>query len=85
MIDHAPHTTQGCELLEQVSELRECDVCCHYHERWAGSGYPDQLAGGSITPRVQVVGLTDAFDPRLLACLARNIGAISQAVYASAS
>lgn len=114
------HTTQGCELLEQVPELRGCeafpllcDVCRHHHERWDGSGYPDRLAGGSITPWVQVVGLTDAFDalihprvykpafseeqaermivtgacgafdPRLLACFARNIGAISQAVYAS--
>lgn len=63
------HTTQGCDLLERVPELRECeafplicDVCRHHHERWDGSGYPDRLAGGSITPWVQVVGLADAFD-----------------------
>ena len=41
----------------------------HHHERWDGSGYPDQLAREEITPLVQVVGLADAFDaliyPRL--------------------
>ncbi len=116
------HTTQGCELLERVPELRECeafplicDVCRHHHERWDGCGYPDRLSGGSITPWVQVVGLADAYDalvhprvykpafpqeqaekmiltgacgafaPRLLTCFARNIRAISQAVYAPAS
>ena len=63
------HTTQGCDLLERIPELRECeafpaicDVCRHHHERWDGSGYPDRLAGNSITPWVQVVGLADAFD-----------------------
>ena len=113
------HTTQGCDLLERIPELRECeafpaicDVCRHHHERWDGSGYPDPLAGNSITPWVQVVGLADAFDalvhsrvyksaftqeqassmivagacgafdPLLLACFARHIGTICQAVYA---
>ena len=113
------HTTQGCDLLERIPELRECeafpaicDVCRHHHERWDGSGYPDRLAGNSITPWVQVVGLADAFDalvhsrvyksaftqeqassmivagacgafdPLLLACFARPIGTICQAVYA---
>ena len=63
------HTTQGCDLLERIPELRECeaftaicDVCRHHHERWDGSGYPDRLAGDSITPWVQVVGMADAFD-----------------------
>ena len=113
------HTTQGCDLLERIPGLRECeafpaicDVCRHHHERWDGSGYPDRLAGNSITPWVQVVGLADAFDalvhsrvyksaftqeqassmivagacgafdPLLLACFARHIGTICQAVYA---
>ncbi len=115
------HTTRGCDLLERIPELRECeafpaicDVCRHHHERWDGAGYPDRLAGGDITPWVQVVGLADAFDalvhprvykpaftmeqavsmitggacgvfnPLLLACFARHIGAIAQAVYPSA-
>ena len=63
------HTTQGCELLESIPELQKCeafplicDVCRHHHERWDGGGYPDRLAGDSIAPWVQVVGLADAFD-----------------------
>jgi len=66
------HTTQGCELLRQVPELRSCeafpllcDVCRHHHERWDGGGYPDGLAGAGITPWVHVVGLADAFDALL--------------------
>ena len=71
------HTTQGCDLLEKIPELRECeafplicDVCRHHHERWDGGGYPDRLVGENISPWVQVVGLADAFDalihPRVL-------------------
>lgn len=63
------HTTQGCDLLERIPELRECeafpqicDVCRHHHERWDGNGYPDKLEGCDIAPWVQVVGLADAFD-----------------------
>ena len=63
------HTTKGCDLLERIPELRECeafpaicDVCRHHHERWDGGGYPDRLQGRNITPWVQVVGLADAFD-----------------------
>ena len=115
------HTTQGCDLLGQVPELRECevfpaicDVCRHHHERWDGSRYPDGLEGCNIAPWVQVVGLADAFDalvhprvykpaftqhqakemiltgacgafdPLLLDCFSRHIGAICQAVYSSA-
>lgn len=63
------HTTRGCDLLERVPELQECealplicDVCRHHHERWDGSGYPDGLRGQDIAPWVQVVGLADAYD-----------------------
>lgn len=63
------HTSKGCNLLECVPELRECeafpqicDVCRHHHERWDGGGYPDGLTGAEITPWVQVVGIADAFD-----------------------
>ena len=66
------HTTQGCDLLERVPELRECeafpaicDVCRHHHERWDGGGYPDGLSGDPIAPWVQVVGMADAFDALL--------------------
>lgn len=63
------HTTQGCRILEEHPELRQCgvlpllcDVCRHHYERWDGGGYPDGLTGICIAPWVQVVGLADAFD-----------------------
>ena len=63
------HTTQGCDLLEKIPELRECemfplicDVCLHHHKRWNGNDYLDRLAGEKITPWVHVVGLADTFD-----------------------
>ena len=63
------HTTQGCDLLERVPELRECeafpaicDVCRHHHERWDGKGYPDGLAGDEISIWAQVVAVADVYD-----------------------
>ena len=74
-------------MLKQVPELRECeafpavcDVCRHHHERWDGSGYPDKLAGGSITPWVQVVGLADAFDALLHPRVYKPAYSLGQAV-----
>lgn len=66
------HTIRGCGLLERIPALKQseafpliCDVCRHHHERWDGSGYPDQLARRDIAPWVQVVGLADVFDALL--------------------
>ena len=49
------HTTQGCDLLEKIPELRECemfplicDVCLHHHKRWNGNDYLDRLAGFTV-------------------------------------
>ena len=81
------HTTQGCDLLERIPELRECeafpaicDVCRHHHERWDGAGYPARLAGEEITPLVQVVGLApaDLRSARLTAQWEKRLGDIAQ-------
>ena len=52
------HTTQGCDLLEKIPELRECeafplicDVCRHHHERWDGSGYPAGMTAAAEQTR----------------------------------
>ena len=56
-----PLTWEEFEVMKSHTPLI-CDVCRHHHERWDGSGCPDQLAGRDIAPWVQVVGLADAFD-----------------------
>lgn len=37
-------------------------IALHHHERWDGSGYPDQLAGLDIPVAARVVALADVFD-----------------------
>lgn len=63
------HTIRGCEILEQIHQYREntmyqyaYDICRHYHERWDGGGYPDQLKGEEISIWAQVVSIADVFD-----------------------
>lgn len=63
------HTTVGCEILEFFSGISNkkfyqyCyDVCRYHHERWDGSGYPEQLKGDAIPVAAQLVALADAYD-----------------------
>lgn len=63
------HTLRGCELLEQIPQIREepvyryaYDICRHHHERWDGNGYPDGLKGDKISVWAQVVSLADVYD-----------------------
>lgn len=63
------HTTKGEALLERITQLKDSriydyarDIARHHHERWDGSGYPDGLAGDSISPWAQVVSLADVYD-----------------------
>jgi HD-GYP domain-containing protein (c-di-GMP phosphodiesterase class II) len=34
----------------------------HHHERWAGAGYPDRLAGAAIPLGSRIIFVADAFD-----------------------
>lgn len=38
------------------------DICLSHHERWDGTGYPNQLRESDIPLCAQVVGLADAYD-----------------------
>lgn len=38
------------------------DVARHHHERWDGRGYPDGLAGESISSEARVVAIADSLD-----------------------
>lgn len=63
------HTTNGVLILDRIPQLQESgvygyarDIALHHHERWDGSGYPDGLEGGEITPWAQAASLADVYD-----------------------
>ena len=60
------HTLLGARMLEELDAYRDEDfvrvayqICRWHHERYDGSGYPDQLVGEQIPIAAQVVGLAD--------------------------
>ena len=63
------HTMLGARMLEELDAYRDEDfvrvayqICRWHHERYDGSGYPDQLKGEQIPIAAQVVGLADAYE-----------------------
>ncbi len=64
------HTLLGKETLEAALEkypeaqfLRfACDIVAHHHERYDGTGYPDQLKGNDIPLCARVVAVADVYD-----------------------
>jgi putative two-component system response regulator len=59
------HTTIGAKLLaNSPSELLRCGevIARSHHERWAGSGYPDGLAGERIPLWGRICAVSDVFD-----------------------
>jgi len=58
------HPCDGQRILEErggVSDIA-LDIVRHHHEKLDGSGYPDQLVDGSISPHSRVVAICDIFD-----------------------
>lgn len=63
------HTVRGCEILSSLNYMQDrqyyiyCyQICRHHHERWDGKGYPDGLAGDSISIWTQVASLADVYE-----------------------
>jgi putative nucleotidyltransferase with HDIG domain len=59
----ARHPVFGVELIEGVEfpwDLRP--MVRHHHERWDGSGYPDQLAGEDIPFEARLLTIADVYD-----------------------
>lgn len=56
------HSIVGDELLRHFPELAgSCPAVRHHHERYDGSGYPDQLAGEQIPLEARIVAAADAY------------------------
>lgn len=66
------HTTAGAEAFQTV--LEKCNkeffqaaynVCLYHHEKWDGSGYPEQLAGDEIPLEARIMSVADIYDALL--------------------
>jgi HD-GYP domain-containing protein (c-di-GMP phosphodiesterase class II) len=57
------HTVKGAEILATIPDLAPViPIVRSHHERWDGRGYPDALAGETISPLARIVAVADAFD-----------------------
>jgi putative nucleotidyltransferase with HDIG domain len=57
------HPELGDRLLAPFPELADVrKVVRHHHERWAGGGYPDGLAGEEIPLSARIVAVADAIE-----------------------
>jgi response regulator RpfG family c-di-GMP phosphodiesterase len=57
------HPVMGYQIASQIELLKPVMPCVrNHHERWDGTGYPDNLRGEDIPLMARIVCLADAFD-----------------------
>ena len=59
------HTQIGYDILSNSHALvfkMAAEVALCHHEKWDGSGYPDNLVGEDIPESARIVALADVFD-----------------------
>ncbi|MGB4344691.1 MAG: HD-GYP domain-containing protein [Moraxellaceae bacterium] len=58
------HVDYSLEILATLPEVpsQVLQMVAEHHERYDGSGYPNQLAGKSISPLGKIAGLVDTYD-----------------------
>jgi HD-GYP domain-containing protein (c-di-GMP phosphodiesterase class II) len=65
------HTTIGADALAEMAQQHggsraflqvAIDLARHHHERWDGTGYPDQLRGTDIPLGCRLLALGDVYD-----------------------
>lgn len=61
------HATKGADLLQSLTSFEGTIVAGvrHHHERYDGTGYPDQLAGKAIPLAARIIMLCDSIDAML--------------------
>ena len=59
------HPQMGQDILLRMSGWQEAaEIVRHHHERFDGSGYPDQLQGSAIPKGAGILAIADTFDAR---------------------
>ncbi len=57
------HPTIGADIIENLDlPWHIMPIVRHHHERWDGSGYPDNLSGEEIAAEAQIVSVADFWD-----------------------
>lgn len=57
------HSLTGFKILHKASAFSEVDnLVLHHHEKYDGSGYPNQLAGEEIPLGAQILSIADVYD-----------------------
>ena len=56
------HPQIGYRMLESLGVDSVAECVLHHHERWDGTGYPNQLAGEQIPLAARIVFVADAYD-----------------------
>lgn len=57
------HTTTGHEILKNLTSVPLAAAAArHHHERYDGTGYPDQIKGDEIPEIARIICVADAFD-----------------------
>ena len=64
------HTTIGGKVIDSLKMTEEDDaylmhchnICLYHHEKWNGSGYPEQLSGENIPISSRIVAVVDVYD-----------------------
>jgi putative nucleotidyltransferase with HDIG domain len=61
------HASKGADFLRTLSSFKEQVVLSvkHHHERWDGTGYPEQKAGTDIPLAARIIMLCDSIDAML--------------------
>jgi len=59
------HPEVGQEILLRMTGWEEAaEIVRHHHERFDGTGYPDQLKGDEISKGAEILAIADTFDAR---------------------
>ena len=57
------HATAAMKVIESLMWLAPCaEMIVHHHERWDGTGYPDELSGAEIPLGARIIAVAEAFD-----------------------